>query len=216
LPAEVPRGAFGPRLQAAVAILAVRNRVSRRDTAELMGELFGAELCTGSIAAIVQRTGEALAQPHARLHDQIRSATAFNIDETGWCLRGVERTLWGALTPTAAVFRIAPDRHEREAKTLLGEDFQGIACSDRWWAYDYLDPERRQLCWAHLVRGFTAYSEGAAVQKEFGLALAGRVFETCAPAARCLFPKRTTPRVGFANSGGLVFVDESAEEITAA
>ena len=45
LPADVPRGAFGPRLQAAVATLAVRNRVSRRDTVELMGELFGAELC---------------------------------------------------------------------------------------------------------------------------------------------------------------------------
>jgi transposase len=181
LPAELPGGAFGPRLQAAVATLAVRNRVSRRDTVELMGELFGAELCTGSIDAIVQRTGEALAQPQARLHDQIRSASAVHVDETGWRLRGAKRTLWGALTPTAAVFRIAPDRHEREAKALLGEDFQGIACSDRWWAYDYLVPERRQLCWAHLVRDFTAHSEGAAAQKEFGqagLALAGRVFET--------------------------------------
>ncbi len=37
LPAGVPRGAFGPRLQAAVATLAVRNRVSRRDTVELGG-----------------------------------------------------------------------------------------------------------------------------------------------------------------------------------
>ena len=42
LPAGVPPGAFGPRLQAAVATLAVRNRVSRRDTTELMRELFGA------------------------------------------------------------------------------------------------------------------------------------------------------------------------------
>jgi len=180
LPAEVPPGAFGPRLQAAVATLAVRNRVSRRDTVELMGELFGVELSIGSIDAIVQRTGEALAQPHARLHDQIRSAAAVNVDETGWRLRGGKRTLWGALTTTAAVFRIAPDRHEREAKALLGEGFAGIACSDRWWAYNYLVPERRQLCWAHLVRDFTAHSEGLAAQKEFGqagLALAGRVFE---------------------------------------
>ncbi len=36
----------------------------------------------------------------------------------------------------------------------------GVACSDRWWAYNYLDPERRQLCWAHLIRDFTAHSEG--------------------------------------------------------
>src|SRR5450756_2104699 len=53
--AGVPPGAFGPRLQAAVATLAVRNRVSRRDTTELLRELFGAALSTGSIDAIVQR-----------------------------------------------------------------------------------------------------------------------------------------------------------------
>jgi transposase len=149
LPVGVPPGAFGPCLQAAVATLAVRNRVSRRDTVELMGELFGAALSTGSIDAIVQHAGEALAEPHAQLADQIRSASAVNIDETGWRLRGGKRTLWGALTSRAAVFRIAADRHRREAQALLGEDFSGIACSDRWWAYDYLDAERRQLCWAH-------------------------------------------------------------------
>ena len=42
-----PRWAFGPRLQAAVVTLAVRNRVSRRDTTELARELFGVELATG-------------------------------------------------------------------------------------------------------------------------------------------------------------------------
>jgi len=179
LPAEVPRGAFGPRLQAAVATLAVRNRVSRRDTVELIGELFGCRLATGTIDAIVQRAGEALEQPQAQLAEHVRAASAVNIDETGWRLRGGRRTLWGALTERAALFRIAPDRHEREAKALLGEDFAGIACSDRWWAHDYLDPERRQLCWAHLVRDFTAHAEGLAAQKEFGqagLSIAGRLF----------------------------------------
>jgi transposase len=180
LPVRVPRSAFGPRLQAAVATLAVRNRVSRRDTVELGRDLFGAELSTGSVDAIVQRAGEALAEPHAQLSDHVRSAPVVNVDETGWRLRGAKRTLWGVLTATEAVFRIAPDRHQREAKALIGEDFEGIACSDRWWAYDYLDPERRQVCWAHLARDFTAHSEGLAAQKEFGqagLEIAGRLFE---------------------------------------
>ena len=35
LPAEVSNSAFGPRLQAAIAALSVRNRVSRRDVTEL-------------------------------------------------------------------------------------------------------------------------------------------------------------------------------------
>src|SRR5665647_923887 len=152
LPAGVPPGAFGPRLQAAVATLAVRNRVSRRDTTELLRELFGATLSSGSIDAIVQHAGEALAEPHAHLAEQIRCASVVNVDETGWRLRGGKRTLWGALTFRAAVFRIAEGRHRREAEALLGEEFSGVACSDRWWAYDYLDVERRQLCWAHQVR----------------------------------------------------------------
>jgi hypothetical protein len=179
LPADVPRGAFGPRLQAAVATLAVRNRVSRRDATELLRELFGAALSTGSIAAIVQHAGEALAGPHAQLADQIRSASALNIDETGWRLRGGKRTLWGAFTARVALLRIAPDRHERELLALLGEEFAGIACSDRWWAYNALEPERRQVCWSHLVRDFTAHSEGLGAQKQFGAAglkIAGELF----------------------------------------
>jgi transposase len=142
-----------------VATLAVRNRVSRRDTVELIGELFGCRPATGTIDAIVQRTGEALAEPQARLSEQIRSAPAVNIDETGWRLRGSKPTLWGALSERAALFRIAPARHAREAKALLGDDFDGIAYSDRCWAYDYLNPEQRQLCWAHLVRDFSAHSQ---------------------------------------------------------
>jgi transposase len=180
LPAEIPRSAFGPRLQAALATLTVRNRVSRRDTSELVRELFGVELSTGAIDAIVSRAGEALSLPYDELLRQTRDAPAVNIDETGWRLRGGKRTLWGALTAQTAVFRIAAGRHQREAKALLGEDFAGVACSDRWWAYDYLDPERRQLCWAHLARDFTAHSDGLAAQKQFGergLAIAGRLFQ---------------------------------------
>jgi transposase len=180
LPAAVPRGAFGPRLQAAVTALAVRNRVSRRDTVELMRELFGVELSTGSIDAIVQRAGEMLAQPYAQLAAQIRAAAVVNIDETGWRLRGGKRTLWGALTEQVALFRVAAGRHQSEVKALLGDDFTGIVGSDRWRAYDYLDPAQRQLCWAHLARDFTAHSEGLAAQKAFGeagLAIAERLFQ---------------------------------------
>ena len=175
----MPPGAFGPRLEAAVATLCVRNRVSRRDTVELVRELFGARLCVGSIDAIIGRAARALRLPYEELLHHIRAAPAVNVDETGWRTAGGKRTLWGALTGRTAVFRIAPDRHEREAKALLCEGFAGIATSDRWWAYNYLDPEQRQVCWAHLARDFTAHSEGLGAQKEFGeagLTLAGRLF----------------------------------------
>ena len=167
-PRELPRSAFGPRLQAAVVTLAVRNRVSRRDTTELARELFGVELSTGSVDAIIQRAGDALAGPYTELEQRIKTAAAVNIDETGWKTCGGNRTLWGALTSRTAVFRIAAGRHAFEARTLLGERFAGIVCSDRWRGYDYLDPTQRQLCWAHHLRDFTAHSEGMAEQRQFG------------------------------------------------
>jgi transposase len=179
LPSGVPAGAFGPRLEAAVATLSVRNRVSRRDTVELIGELFGCPLAAGTVDAICRRAGAALEPAYGDLLDHVRGAPAVNIDETGWRLMGGRRTLWGAVTAGAAVFRIAPDRHEREATWLLGEDFEGVVGSDRWWAYRGFDPARRQVCWSHLIRDFTAHAEGLAAQKEFGeqgLDIARRLF----------------------------------------
>jgi hypothetical protein len=147
--------------------------------AEVPPGAFGARLCAGSVDAILQRTAAALAVPYGELLHQSRASPVLNVDETGWRTCGDRRTLWGALTARAAVFRIAADRHQREAQALLGEEFSGIACSDRWWAYNYLDVQRRQLCWAHLARDFRAHSEGLGAQKEFGeagLQIAKRLF----------------------------------------
>jgi transposase len=172
--AQLPQGigpsAFGPRLQAGIALLSVRNRISRRDASELCGELFGAAVSTGSVDTICQRTSTALAEPYACLREAVKDAPVLFVDETGWRNAGQKRTLWGALTDTHAAFYIAADRHERRLPELIGESFAGIVSSDRWWAYDSLDPARRQVCWAHLLRDFRRHSEGLTHQQRFGLA----------------------------------------------
>jgi transposase len=87
--------------------------------------------------------------------------------------------MWTATTPQAAIFRIAEDRHSDRLRELIGDHFDGVVTSDRWWAYDLLDPEQRQVCWSHLVRDFRFHSEGLAAQKIFGeagLALTARLF----------------------------------------
>jgi len=167
LPRQVAVSAFGPRLQATVATLAVRNRVSRRDTIELCGELFGARLSTGGVERILDRTGDALSQPYEGLLAAVRAAGAINMDETGWRLRGSKRTLWGVFTDQLAVFHIAPDRHEDRARELL-TGHKGVVTSDRWWAYNHLPLKRRQVCWAHLKRDFTAHAEGSGAERELG------------------------------------------------
>jgi putative heme degradation protein len=42
-------------LQAAVATLSVRNRVSRRDAVELLEELFAARISTGTVEKVLAR-----------------------------------------------------------------------------------------------------------------------------------------------------------------
>lgn len=137
LPEEVRQSAFGPRLQAAVALLSVRNRISRRDASELCGELFGCEL---SADAICQRASGALAEPYAGLREAVKDAPVLCVDETGWRCAGQKRTLWGAITDSLAAFHIAADRHERCLPELIGESFAGIVSSDRWWPMTPLTP----------------------------------------------------------------------------
>ena len=178
LPAHVAKSSFGPRLQAAVATLSVRNRVSREDAVELTEELFGARISSGTVDAIIDRAADALAEPHAELLEQLRGSGSLNMDETGWRTAGQRRALWGIFDQDHAYFSVERDRHEDHAKQLLA-DTTAVITSDRWWAYAHLPLRRRQLCWAHLRRDFKAHAEGLAAEKEFGehgLALCERVF----------------------------------------
>jgi transposase len=167
LPGGVGQSAFGPRFHAAVAVLSVRNRISRRDVVELCEQLFGSRISSGTIDAILARVGDALADPCEDLLERVRAATSLNMDETGWRTAGQRRALWGAFTGRHAVLRIAADRHEDHAKALLA-DSRAIVTSDRWWAYTHLPVRRRQICWAHLQRDFAAHADGLAAEKAFG------------------------------------------------
>jgi transposase len=167
LPAGIAASAFGPRYHAAIAVLSVRNRISRRDTVELCEQLFGSRICSGTVDAILARVGDALAEPYADLLDRIRAARYVNMDETGWRLKGQQRALWGAFTDRHAVLAVTPDRGEEHARDLLA-DTTAIVTSDRWWAYGHLPLARRQVCWAHLQRDFQAHAEGIRGERELG------------------------------------------------
>ena len=164
-PGRLGESAFGPILQAALVTLTARNRISRRDMSELL------QSCSGSrsLSARSMRSASALADCSPSRIEQlvarVLGSGAINVDETGWFLAGENRSMWTAATGQAAIFRIVEDRHRDRLIELLGPAFAGIVTSDRWWAYDLLDPEHRQACWSHLQRDFRFHSEGLAAQK---------------------------------------------------
>jgi transposase len=154
LPAEVPPGAFGPRLQATVAVLSGRYRLSRREVVGVCTDVLGAPLAVGSVDRLCQATAGALAAPVAALAQAVQQAPSAHADETSWREAGQRCWLWVVVTAVATVFTLAPSRGRGVIQGLLGERFAGYLISDRWAAYTWVDPVRRQVCWAHLKRDF--------------------------------------------------------------
>jgi transposase len=152
LPSDVPAGAFGPRLQATVALLSGRYRLSRREVADVCGTLLDVPLSVGSVDGLCQATSEALVAPVADAQARVARAERAHADETGWRQAGHSRWLWCAVTPLATVFHLATSRSSAAAKALLGADFAGLLTSDRWSAYSWVPLDQRQVCWAHLAR----------------------------------------------------------------
>src|SRR3954468_3732673 len=51
---------------------------------------------------------------------------------------------------------------------MLGEGFSGTLVSDRWSAYVWVHPLRRQVHWAHLLRKFEGFAERKGVLASYG------------------------------------------------
>lgn len=156
LPPEVPAGACGPRLQAAVATLSGPFRLSRRQTVDLCGTLLDARLSVGTVDAVCRATGAALAPPVTDLVAALPRALVVHADETHWKQGKARPWLWVAVSTLATVFRIAPGRDRSVIQGLIGPAYTGTLVTDRYSAYAWLDLAYRQVCWAHLTRDFQA------------------------------------------------------------
>lgn len=170
-PSGMPSGSFGPRLQATAGYLTGRMGVSQRDVEEGMDALFHTEISLGSIPTLEQAVSEALAKPVVEAQAYVKRQPINNVDETGWHEGKKRRWLWVSTTPQVTVFRLLISRGAKSAQKVLGKSFKGIAGTDRWGAYNWLDPKRRQLCWAHLKRDFQAFVDRGGGSEQIGMGL---------------------------------------------
>lgn len=171
VPPGVPRGAFGPRMQAMVSLLTGRYRLSKRDTAEIMDDFFQASIGLGSVSTLEKRTSEAISAPVEQAREYVKEQPAVHMDETGWREANEKAWLWVAATSLVTVFLIRCSRGGQVAREMLGETFGGILHSDRWSAYNWLPVFLRQLCWSHLLRDFQAFVERGGESQRIGEAI---------------------------------------------
>ena len=179
LPPGVSARVTGARLLAAIGTLTGAYHLSKRQAQGLLIDLFGIELSLGAISEGEAEIGNALQGITAEAHAHVQRAAVVHADETGHKQCGARHWLWLVATQCVAVFLAAATRSTQAAQAALGEGFAGILVSDRYGAYAWVDQERRQLCWAHLLRDFAKMAERSGASSRIGdelIALAQRMF----------------------------------------
>ena len=171
VPAGVPTGGFGPRVQAITALCTGAYHLSKRTTQRALEDMFGVQMGLGTIATLEHATVQAVAEPVAEARAYVQQQPAAYLDETGW-REGQQRAwLWTAVTEWVTVFVVRASRGGKVAQELLGERFWGWLVTDRWSAYTWYPAWRRQVCWAHLLRDIEAMIERGGRSREMGEAL---------------------------------------------
>lgn len=164
---EIPASPFGPRLMSIVALLTGVYHVSRRSAAKLLSDLVGVPISLGAVSAVEARVSDAVEPPVAEAWQRVEGAPVKHTDGTTWLKAGAALALWTIASTAATVFKIVADGSRATLAPLYGA-LRGILVSDRAAALSFWAMERRQICWAHLLRKFVSFSERDGPAGELG------------------------------------------------
>ena len=175
----IPASPFGPRLTSIVALLTGVYHVSRRKTCSLLSDLLGVPISLGAVSAVEARVADAVKPAVDEAWTRVEGAAVKHTDGTSWLKAGALLALWTIASTAATVFKIVTDGSRATLAPLYGA-LRGILVSDRATALNFWAMERRQVCWAHLLRKFVSFTERAGPSAAFGRELldyTGLLFE---------------------------------------
>jgi transposase len=156
---------------AIVTLLSSVGRLSQRIIASLLRDLFRLEVAGGQVSRLQSIGRRALQAGYNDIVADVRNSVVLNIDETHWRENGSKAWLWTAVGRLGTLFAVRPSRSRNEVYELLGESFNGVVVSDRYSAYNHLEDDCRQFCWAHLIRDFQAMAERGGTSATVGTRL---------------------------------------------
>jgi transposase len=172
-PAGVPKGQLGPRALSLVGVLGTRYHLTQRKIRNLLDQLMGLSFSVGAISQAHGKVAVALKAPVAQATASLCTAQALWMDETHYPREGVGNWVWAAVQPLLAVFAIYPSRARYVILDFIGQECTAAVTSDRYAGYAYMDAERRQICWAHLLRDFNRIGQRPGLAGQIGRRLLG-------------------------------------------
>jgi len=160
LPSGVATGMVGPRLNALIGLLTGCYRISRRQAVSLLDDVLGVHISLGALSQAEGKLAEVLNEPVHQAHEYTTEQPVKNVDATGWKQNGVGKSLWTIATTLVTVFVVTGDATEKTVKQMLGK-LHGIMVTDRGRQFGFWAMDKRQICWAHLIRKFVSFSESS-------------------------------------------------------
>ncbi len=167
LPEGVSQRKFGPRLTAAIAVMAGTYHMSRRDIVDFVRNVWGLQISLGTVSALEGLATDAMAASHSEVGRDLQAQEALNADGTSWRKGNKYACLWVATCPQLTYYKITTDQTSKSAASVLGS-FKGVLTSDRAKNFDFY-PYPRQTCWSHLDRHFKRMSEREGLSSQVGL-----------------------------------------------
>lgn len=161
---------MGPNLLSYIAVLAGQYHLSIRKIRSLLEEQFGTTFSVGAICEAQTKVASMLTPLHHAIRDSIQTAPLVHVDETSHPRNDEDRLRWCWLVASEDLVyeKILFSRSMHSAKMVLGENYTGFVVSDQCPSYNWINPEKHQLCWSHVKRnlqqiadysggGYTAY-----------------------------------------------------------
>ena len=150
---------FGPGVRALVCYLCVHQHLPVDRAAQLLADVLGARVATGTLAAVVAEGAAGLDSFARVVREGLAAAPVAHFDETGARVAGRLQWVHSASTGLLSLFSV----HARRGKVAMDAagvlpGFAGVAVHDGWapyWRYDVT----YALCGAHLLRELEAVSE---------------------------------------------------------
>jgi transposase len=151
---------YGPGVRALVCYLCVHQHLPVDRAAQLLADVLGASVATGTLAAVVAEGAGGLDGFAQVVRAGLAGAPVAHFDETGARVAGRLHWVHSASTSLLSLFTV----HAKRGKVAMDQagvlpGFGGVAVHDGWapyWRYQHVT---HALCGAHLLRELEAISE---------------------------------------------------------
>jgi transposase len=148
---------YGPRLRALVGYLCVHQHLPVDRAAQLLADVLGASVATGTLAAVVAEGAAGLEGFVEVARTGLAAAPVAQFDETGARVAGKLHWVHSASTGLLSLFTVhpKPGKVAMDAAGVL-PDFTGVAVHDGWSPYWRYQDATHALCGTHLLRELEA------------------------------------------------------------